>query len=311
MNMGTPDRPKVALIAGPTASGKSALAMLLAERHGGVVINADSAQVYADLRILSARPSAEEEASVPHRLFGHVDGADDYSAARWAAEARAAIAEAHKHGQLPILVGGTGMYLRTLVDGIAPVPEIQPHVRAHVRALAVADAHAELAELDPEAAGRLRASDTTRVARALEVVRSTGHGIAHWQAHRVGGIGESVEVLGLVMLPDRAWLHARTDTRFEAMLEAGAAEEVRTLAARTDVGANAPVRRAIGVAEIAGWLDGHYDRAEAVARAQAATRQYAKRQYTWFRRQPPEAWGRTTETDTYALLGQFERKLSI
>jgi tRNA dimethylallyltransferase len=305
----SPDLPKVALIAGPTASGKSALAIALAERAHGVVINADSAQVYADLRILSARPSAEDEARVPHRLFGHVDGGDIYSAARWAAEARAAIHEAHAEGHLPVLVGGTGMYLRTLLDGIAPVPEIDPEVRGHVRALHVADAHAELAQADPEAAARLRATDTTRVARALEVIRSTGRPLSHWQAERVGGVGAEIDLVPLVMLPDRAWLTARCNLRFEAMLEAGAIDEVRTLHSRTDIAENAPVRRAIGVAEIADWLAGNIDRQEAVARAQAATRQYAKRQYTWFRRQPPGAWEQTAETETYMLLHKFERKL--
>jgi tRNA dimethylallyltransferase len=295
MNIGTPDRPKVALIAGPTASGKSALAIAIAERHGGVVINADSAQVYADLRILSARPSAEDEARVPHRLFGHVDGADDYSAARWAAEARAAVAAAHANGLLPVVVGGTGMYLRTLIEGIAPVPEIDPAVRAHVRAMPVAEAHAELARHDAEGAARLRPTDTTRV--------------AHWQAERIGGIGDAVALTAAVMLPDRAWLTARCDLRFEAMLDAGAIEEVRTLSTRTDVAPGAPVRRAIGVSEISDWLAGTIDRDEAVRRAQAATRQYAKRQYTWFRRQPPGAWERTAETETYTLLDQFERKL--
>ncbi|MEI9928680.1 MAG: tRNA (adenosine(37)-N6)-dimethylallyltransferase MiaA [Sphingomonas sp.] len=307
--MGTPDRPKLALIAGPTASGKSALACLLAERRGGTVINADSAQVYADLRVLTARPSPEEEARAPHRLFGHIDGADAYSAAHWAAEARAAIAEAHAHGRLPILVGGTGLYLRTLLDGIAPVPEIDAGVRAEVRALPVAVAHAELAQTDPEAAARLRPSDTTRVARALEVVRATGRPLAHWQADRVGGIGGEVALAPLVLLPDRAWLIARCDARFEAMLEAGAIEEVRALQSRTDIAPNAPVRRAIGVREIAGWLAGCLTREEAVARAQAATRQYAKRQFTWFRNQPPIGWIRTAQIETCVIIDEFERIL--
>jgi tRNA dimethylallyltransferase len=313
MNMGTPElppnRPKVALIAGPTASGKSTLAIALAERHGGVVINADSAQVYADLRILTARPSAEDEARVPHRLFGHVDGADIYSAARWATEARAEIAAAHARRLLPILVGGTGLYLLTLIEGIAPVPDIEPEIRDEVRAMPVAEAHAELARRDPEAAARFLASDTTRVARALEVVRSTGMPIAHWQSERQGGIGGQVALAATVLLPDRDWLTARTDARFEAMLEAGAVEEVRELHARTDISASAPVRRAIGVEEIAAWLAGEIGRDEAVRRARIATRQYAKRQYTWFRRQPPGAWERTAETETYILLDQFERKL--
>jgi tRNA dimethylallyltransferase len=309
MNMASPDRPKLALIAGPTASGKSALAIALAERHRGVVINADSAQVYADLRILTARPTSEDEARVPHRLFGHVDGADIYSAARWAAEARAEIAAAHARGLLPILVGGTGLYLLTLLEGIAPVPEIEPEIREEVRAMPVAEAHAELARLDAEGAARFLPSDTTRVARALEVVRSTGMPIAHWQTERQGGIGDSVTLAATILLPDRAWLTARTDARFAAMLDGGAVEEVAALAARSDIPAFAPVRRAIGVAEIEAWRTGEIDRHEAERRAQAATRQYAKRQYTWFRRQPPEAWRRTSETETIALLDEIERIL--
>ena len=301
--------PKVALIAGPTASGKSALAIALAEKRGGMVINADSAQVYADLRILTARPSEEEEARVPHRLFGHIDGADAYSAARWAAEARAAIHEAHEDGLLPILVGGTGLYLLTLLDGIAPIPDIEPEIREEIRAMAVADAHAELTRLDPEAAARLHPSDTTRVGRALEVIRSTGFPLAYWHTERTGGIGGEVSLGATILLPDRAWLHARTDRRFEAMLDGGAVDEVRELEARTDLAVNAPVRRAIGVREIAEWQAGRISREEAAARAQAATRQYAKRQYTWFRRQPPGAWARTAETETYTLLDEFERKL--
>ncbi len=299
----------MALIAGPTASGKSALACLLAERHAGTVINSDSAQVYADLRILTARPSEADEARVPHRLFGHIDGADEYSATRWASEARAEIHAAHGAGRLPILVGGTGLYLRTLLDGIAPIPAIDPAVRKTVRALPVAEAHAALAGADAEAAARLRPGDTTRVARALEVIRSTGRPIGAWQAERVGGIGGEIGLAALVLLPDRDWLTARADTRFAAMLDAGAADEVRELAARTDVAASAPVRRAIGFRELSQWLSGDIGRDEAVLRAQAATRRYAKRQYTWFRRQPPGAWERTAETDMYVNLDLIERKL--
>jgi len=309
MNIETPSRPKVALIAGPTASGKSALAIALAERHGGTVINADSAQVYADLRVLSARPTAEDEKRVPHRLFGHVDGAEDYSAARWAIEAKAAIREALQHDRMPILVGGTGMYLRTLLDGIAPVPEIDARIRAEVRALPVAEAHARLAELDPEAAARLRPSDTTRVARALEVICSTGRTLKDWQADRIGGIAEEITLVPLILLPDRAWLTMRCDARFAAMLEHGAEEEVRALTARTDIPATSPVRQAIGAREIAAWQAGELSRDEAVERAQAATRQYAKRQYTWFRHQPPDSWTRTDSTEISKLIHEFETKL--
>jgi tRNA dimethylallyltransferase len=297
----------VALIAGPTASGKSALALALAEKHRGTVINADSMQVYADLRILTARPTQEEEARVPHRLFGHVDGADSYSAARWAIEARAAIAEAHQQGRLPILVGGTGLYLRTLIEGIAPVPEIDPAVRSAVRALPVAEAHVQLAAADPEAAARLDATDTTRVARALEVVRATGKPLAHWQKQRVGGIAAEIHLAPLVLLPDRDWLGQRIDTRFAEMLEAGRSE-AKALLARTDIPADAPVLRAIGVPELRALFAGESDVVQAAAAGALATRQYAKRQYTWFRRQPPAGWERTSETETNDRLDIIETK---
>ncbi len=271
-----------------------------------MVINADSAQVYADLRVLSARPTPEDEARVPHQLFGHVDGAQGYSTAAWAADARIAIDAAVSAGKLPILVGGTGLYLRTLLDGIAPVPAIDPRIRTEVRALPVADAHAQLVALDPEAAARLNAADTTRIARALEVVRSTGRTLAAWQAERVGGIADRITLAPLILLPERDWLMARCDARLEAMFAGGAEDEVRALLDRSDVGETAPVRRAIGVRELAGWITGQWSRDEALARAQLATRQYAKRQYTWFRNQPPPEWprddGRSADS-ALALLG--------
>ncbi len=284
------DLPRLALIAGPTASGKSALAIELAERIHGVVINADASQVYRDLRVLSARPSSEDEARVPHRLFGHIDGAEACSAARWAAEATAEIDRAIATGHVPVLVGGTGLYIRTLLDGIAPVPEIDTDVREAVRALPVADAYDALRCEDPDAAARLNPRDTSRVARALEVVRATGRPLAAWQAERVGGIGTRFDVRGLVLLPDRETLVARCDARLVAMFEEGGMEEVATLLERGDVPAGAPVRRAIGVPEIAALLAGRATRDEAVAAAQLATRRYAKRQYTWFRNQLPVKW---------------------
>ena len=230
------DRPKVALIAGPTASGKSALGLALAERTGGTIVNADSAQVYRDLRVLPARPAGDDEARAPHRLFGHVDAADaGYSAARWAAEARTAIEAALAEGSLPILVGGTGLYLRTLIDGIATVPPIDPTIRAEVRALTVAAAHDALRTLDPAAAERLHPHDTTRVARALEVIRSTGRSLADWQTAREGGIGGAIDLAAVVLLPDRAALYAAIDRRAEAMLDAGALAAVAGLLARDDV----------------------------------------------------------------------------
>jgi len=298
--------PKVALIAGPTASGKSALALAIADAHNGVVINADSAQVYADLRILTARPSAEEEASAPHRLFGHVDAADaTYSAARWAAEATDAIDVTLAEGRLPILVGGTGLYIRTLLNGIAPVPAIDPTLREQIRALPVADAHAALALLDPPAAARLNAADTTRVARALEVVRGTGRTLADWQTKRVGGIGDRLDIRALILIPDRDWLNARIDQRFAEMAETSQAE-VTALLARTNIPQDAPIRRAIGVPEIAALVRGETSETEAIAAGSLATRRYAKRQYTWLRHQPPAAWTRTDALDFPTRLQQFE-----
>ena len=286
------------LIAGPTASGKSALGIELAERNDGVVVNADASQVYTDLRVLTARPSPQEEARAPHRLFGHVDGADPgYSAARWAGEARAAIEEAWTAGKLPILVGGTGLYLRTLLDGIAPVPPIDPAIRAAVRALPVAEAHASLTLEDPEAAARLAPADTTRIARALEVVRATGRTLGDWQAHRVGGIGADVMLAAGILLPPREVLFERIDTRAAAMIAGGAVEEVASLLARTDLPCDAPIRRAIGVPALAAYLAGNIALAQATDRIALETRRYAKRQFTWFRNQPPPDWFRATDSN--------------
>ena len=294
MNMPASQKPPLALIAGPTASGKSALALRLAQAAGGTIINADSAQVYRDLAIVSARPTAEEEAKVPHALYGYRDGGEICSAADWAADARTVITAAHAAGRLPVLVGGTGLYIRTLIDGIAPVPDIDTGVRAAVRALSVAEAHEALGREDPEAAARIRSSDTTRTARALEVVRSTGRTLREWQRAKVGGIGGEVALRPLILLPPRDWLHARCDARFEKMMSDEGIAEVSLLLKRT-LPALAPVMRAIGVAEIAACLRGEMTREQALAAGRAATRQYAKRQYTWFNRQPPADWPRFRE----------------
>ena len=291
MNISSASKPPVALIAGPTASGKSALALALAEKANGVVINADSAQVYRDLRIVSARPDAAEEARVPHRLYGTRDGADPCSAAQWAAEARAAIAEAHGASRLPILAGGTGLYIRTLIEGIAPVPRIDPAVREEVRALPADQAHAALAREDEEAAARIRPGDTVRIARALEVVRSTGRPLKAWQAQKAGGISGAVALAPLILLPPRDWLYERCDERFETMFSNQGLDEVRSLVERR-LPPLAPVMRAIGVREIAAYLRGELSREAALEAGRVATRRYAKRQYTWFRRQPPADWPR-------------------
>jgi len=291
----------VALIAGPTASGKSDCAVALAQaiRAQGVpatVINADSAQVYADLAVLSARPSPDEMGDIPHRLFGTWDGAVSCSAADWAEAAKREIAAVHAGGGVPILVGGTGLYLRTLLDGIAPVPGIDPEVRAAVRALPVAQAHAALCVEDPARAALLAPADATRIARALEVIRSTGLPLSAWQARREGGIGASIDLHAAILLPDRTALYDRCDLRFARMIEAGAIDEVRTLLAR-GLDPALPVMRAIGVPELAALLSGEATREQALQRGAQATRNYAKRQYTWFRHQPPSHWQRILYED--------------
>ena len=289
-------RPPLALIAGPTASGKSDLAVRLAlalhaRGREAVVINADSAQVYADLAVLSARPSADEMRGIEHRLFGSWDGATACSAADWAVGARAVIAEVHARGAVPVLVGGTGLYLRTLLDGIAPVPAIEPGVRTEVRALPTADAYAALQHEDPDRAAVLAPGDRSRIARALEVIRATGRPLSAWQSELTGGIGAAVTLHPAVLLPPRDWIYARCNARFAQMLAQGAVAEVQALLAR-QLDPDLPVMRAIGVAEIAGLLGGSLSSAEAETRGAQATRNYAKRQFTWLRNQSPAEWPR-------------------
>lgn len=289
--MAFPERPPVALIAGPTASGKSALALRLAEATGGAIINADSAQVYRDLPILSAAPSAEDRERAEHLLYAALDGARPCSAAHWAELAKAEIARLHDEGRLPILAGGTGLYLRTLIDGIAPIPPIDPQIRNEVRAASVAENLAALAPLDPVAAATLNPGDTTRIARALEVVWSTDKTLAEWQQQCEGGIGGDIELTALVLLPPRAWLYERCDDRFAAMVEQGALQEVEALLGR-NLDPQLPVMRAIGVAELGAYLRGETTLDDAIGAGQQATRNYAKRQYTWFSHQPPPSWTR-------------------
>jgi len=287
-------RPPLALIAGPTASGKSALALALAERTQGAIVNADSAQVYRDLPVLSAAPRRAEQARAEHRLYGYLDGEVACSAASWAERAKAEIADLHESGRLPILVGGTGLYVRTLLDGIAPVPAIEESIRRQVREASADANRARLSEVDPAAAAKLHPGDTTRIARALEVVLCTGRPLADWQERRDGGIGRSVDLRPIVLLPPRAWLYRRCDERFETMLNKGAVEEVKALLSR-GLNPRLPVMRAIGVREIASFLAGSVSFDEAIAAGQQATRRYAKRQYTWFAHQPPPEWQRFRE----------------
>ncbi len=231
---------------------------------------------------------------MPHRLFGCLDGSEACSAARWAKDAKREIANAHAANRLPILVGGTGLYMRTLLDGIAPIPDIDPELRARIRAMSTAQCYAELSAKDPAAAAALNPGDDSRIKRALEVIEATGKSIIDWRAAKTGGIGQDIMLRPLLLLPPRDWLHARCDQRFEAMLATGASDEVRTLLEK-NLPHDAPVMRAIGVPEISAMLSGEIDATTALSLGQAATRQYAKRQYTWFKNQSPAHWPRWSE----------------
>jgi tRNA dimethylallyltransferase len=292
--------PPVAVIAGPTASGKSALAMAHARATGGIIVNADSAQLYREIPIISAAPSAADRAEIDHRLYDARSATSPCSAADWATLAKAEIAAIHSDDKLPILVGGTGLYIRTLLDGIAPIPPIDPAIRSQVRAAPVAANHAELQSLDPASATRLNPADTTRIARALEVVKSTGHPISYWQAQLGGGIGREIDLRPIILLPPRDWLIERCDRRFATMLDQSAIEEVAALM-KMGLNPQLPAMLAIGVREIAAGGT----RAEIIARGQLATRRYAKRQYTWFTNQPPPDWPRfTTPLDAPGAIDQ-------
>lgn len=259
------------------------------------MINADASQLYTDLPILSAQPPAAERTVVPHRLYGIIDGAQACNTARWAAMARAEIDTALADGRLPIVTGGSGLYLRTLLDGIAEVPPIDAAVRIAVRAMDPGDAHAALQREDPGGAARLAPADRQRTMRALEVVRSTGRPLAHWQTAATGGIAATMAVRGIVVDRPRAELHARVAARFAAMLEAGALAEVERLLAR-GLDPALPVMKALGVPPLIAVLTGRSTLADAVAAACADTRRYAKRQQTWFRNQTPE-WERVHPGD--------------
>ncbi len=284
-------RPAAILIAGPTASGKSALAARLAERHGGVVINTDSMQVYADLRRLTARPDPDEEARVAHRLYGHVDGAVNYSAGHFSRDAAALLATLG--GRLPVFVGGTGLYFRALEQGFSELPPVPDTVRARVRDAAegrpTEALHADLARHDPEGAARLRPSDRMRVMRALEIFLATGRPIASFYGDPVPGPLAGRDLRRIFLAPDRAALRERIDARFRTMIAEGALDEVARLRARR-LDPMLPVMRAHGVPGLIAHLDGALSLDEAIARGQADTRAYAKRQFTWFRHQMGEAW---------------------
>ncbi len=275
------------IVAGPTASGKSALGLAIAEHFGGDVINADSMQVYRDLRILSARPTPEEEARAPHRLYGVLDGAEHGTAARWRGLALQAIAETAANGRLPVLVGGTGMYLRGLLEGLADVPPIPPDVRQETQQMLAAEGPAALhARLDAETAASLQPHDSQRVLRAMQVLLATGQGLAAWRGNG-NAPGLPNRAAWILLRPPRAALYARIDRRFEAMIAAGALDEARAIAARSDLPADAPMRKAHGLPELLLHLAGEISLAEAIRIGQLNTRHYAKRQTTWFRHQIP------------------------
>jgi tRNA dimethylallyltransferase len=279
------------LIAGPTASGKSAVALALAERVGGTIINADSMQVYRDLRIITARPTPVDEAHVPHVLYGHVDAAENYSAGRWRDEAAAALAAAETAGRLPILVGGTGLYFKVLTKGLAAIPPVSPDIRATVRrrvqAKGSAALHAELAERDPVTAARLMPGDRTRVARALEVFIATGRSLADWHGVGMQPVLAPDHAVKIFLDVDQAALYGRIDARFDAMLVSGALEEVRELA-RRGLDPSLPAMKAHGVPWLIRHLAGEIEFARAAAEAKRDTRRYTRRQRTWFRHQLPD-----------------------
>jgi tRNA dimethylallyltransferase len=279
------------LIAGPTASGKSALALELALGAGGVVINADSMQVYRDLRIITARPTHREEARVPHRLYGHVDAAVNFSAGAWVGDAAKALDEARADGRLPIFIGGTGLYFKALTAGLSAVPPVPAETREDVRARlernGVEALHAELARRDPRAAERLNLRDRTRIARALEVVEATGRSLLEWHREGQPPLLPRDSFRAVFLAPERDELYARIDARFDAMLGAGALKEVERLAAR-GLAPLLPAMKAHGVPALIRHLRGELSLDEAASIGRADTRHYAKRQYTWFRHQLPE-----------------------
>lgn len=290
---------KAVLIAGPTASGKSALALELAHATGGVVINADSMQVYRDLRIITARPTEDEEARAPHRLYGHVDAAVNFSAGAWVADAAQALEQARIEGRLPIFIGGTGLYFRALTAGLSVVPPIPAEVREDVRARlernGVEALHAELAVRDPLAAERLKLRDRTRIARALEVIEATGRSLLDWHREGQPPLLPKDSFRAVFLAPERNELYARIDARFDAMLGAGALGEVERLAAR-HLDPLLPAMKAHGVPSLIRHLRGELSLGEAAAIGRADTRHYAKRQFTWFRHQLPEfEWVRPEE----------------
>ncbi len=296
----------VVLIAGPTASGKSALALAIAERIGGVVVNTDSMQVYRDLAVITARPNAAEMARVPHLLYGHVDAAENYSVGRFVGDAAIALEQARAQDRVPVFTGGSGLYFKALTAGLAAIPPVRPDVRDAVRtrleASGPAALHAELARRDPAAAARLRPADRTRIARALEVVEATGRSITDWRREGLPPLLDAARTAKLFLAPDRAVLYRRIDARFDTMLSAGALDEVRLLAARR-LDPLLPAMKAHGVPWLIRHLAGEMTIEAAAEEAKKDTRHYAKRQFTWFRHQLGD-WPQADPADAYDVLMQ-------
>jgi tRNA dimethylallyltransferase len=303
------DAGKVVLIAGATASGKSALALRLAEKYGGVIVNADSMQVYRDLRTITARPTREEEARMPHFLYGHVDAAVNYSTGQWLRDVAEVLVELAREKRPAIFVGGTGLYFKALTVGLAAVPPIPDAIRSQVRERITAEGapalHAELMQLDPATAERVTVNDRSRISRALEVVLATGRSLSDWHREGLPPLVDGQRAVKVFVTCERAELVRRIETRFAAMLEAGAIEEVRKLAARK-LDPSLPAMKAHGVPWLIRHLDGELDREGAAAGAIMDTRRYAKRQLTWFRNQMKD-WP-LAEADMAAAL--IEKQLS-